>query len=163
MKEIIVYSKKFGVVKSKVDDSDYDLFSKYNWNISKDKGNLYLSARSVYVDNRLLKVKLHQLIMMPYDSKKYVIDHKDRDTLNNQKSNLRLATNKQNCYNRRPQSNKKSKYKGVTFYYNKWTATITKDYKKIHGGSFENEIDAAKKYNEMAIEYHGEFAYQNPI
>lgn len=35
--------------------------------------------------------------------------------------------------------------------------------KKYFGGYFTSVIDAAKKYNEMALKYHGEFAFLNKI
>lgn len=163
MKELTVYSKRYGIITAIVDNNVFDKIHSFNWNVSQDKGNFYLFARGIFPEDKLRKVKLHQLIMMPYDSKGFVIDHKDGNTLNNTKENLRLATRQQNSQNRKPQKNKKSTYKGVTFFYKKWTVTITTSGKKIHGGSFSDEVEAAKRWNELARQYHGEFAYQNPV
>lgn len=56
-----------------------------------------------------------------------------------------------------------SKYKGVFFKKckNKWQAVISVDKKQKHLGTFENEIDAAKAYNEAAVHYFGDTAIVN--
>jgi len=163
MKEIIINSKRYGVLKAKVDDQDYDRLKCFNWNISLSKGNLYVTCRQFFPDDKKRKVKMHQVVMMPYDNTKFVVDHKDNDALNNQRENLRLATFQQNSHNRRPLKNKLSKFKGVSFFQNGYTVAIVKDGKKIYGGRFKNELDAAKHWNSLAMEHHGEFAYQNPV
>jgi len=92
-----------------------------------------------------------------------LVDHIDGNGLNNRKANLRLCNHSQNAWNRRPNSGCHSKYKGV--YWNKdkkkWHATISKSYKRIHLGYFDNEIEAARAYDKKAKEFFGEFAYLN--
>lgn len=92
-----------------------------------------------------------------------VIDHKDGNGLNNVRSNLRDASSGQNNFNVGITKRNKSGYKGVYGYRGKYVACIRKSGKLIHGGSFVTAIDAAKKYNELAIEHHGEFAWLNKI
>jgi hypothetical protein len=62
-------------------------------------------------------------------------------------------------------SNCSSKYKGVSFRKDKqkFKAYIKANGKQIHLGYFENEIDAAKKYNEAALFYYGDKAILNII
>lgn len=163
MKELIVNSKRYGRVVSFVDDDKFEYLSQFNWNVSESKGNLYLVARQVYPDDKLRKVKIHQLVMWPYDSINYVIDHKDRNTLNNTKDNLRLATWTENNHNRKPQSNKAVPYKGVHRSYKGFRAEIMANGKRIGFGGFKTPEEAALKYNELARIHHGEFAYQNPV
>lgn len=59
--------------------------------------------------------------------------------------------------------NKKSKYKGVSWYkkYNKWATTVWHNNKKYHVGYFDDEIEAAKAYNQKAIELKGKRAKLN--
>lgn len=95
----------------------------------------------------------------------YVIDHADRNPLNNQRSNLRYATYSENSYNTSPRRNinKSSKYKGVTRYGNKYRAVIQYDGDKIHLGYFHSEVEAAIAYNVRAKELFKEFAYLNDV
>lgn len=93
------------------------------------------------------------------------IDHIDRDTLYIHPDNLRLATNSQNQFNKGPQRNNTSGFKGVYWseYHRNWRALIRADGKKKHLGCFTNKLDAARAYNEAALKYHGEYAYLNEI
>lgn len=163
MKELIIMSKRYGRVVSMVDDEDYDRVVIYNWNVSEDKGNLYLTARQIDPNDKLKKVKIHQFLMLPYDQKTYVVDHKNRNTLDNTKSNLRLATLADNAKNRRPQSNKAIPFKGVSKSYKTFTAEIMVNGIRFRVGKFKTPEEAALKYNELARIHHGEFAYQNPV
>jgi HNH endonuclease len=88
------------------------------------------------------------------------IDHIDRDSLNNQLNNLRIATESQSAMNRSKYKKEygcTSIYKGVILDGNKWRAYIGRDYI----GMFDSEIDAAKAYDEMAIKKYKEFAKTN--
>lgn len=62
-------------------------------------------------------------------------------------------------------SRNKSGFKGVSWDNGKerWLATICVDCKRIYLGRFDQVTDAARAYNEAAIKYHGEFAWQNRI
>ncbi len=93
------------------------------------------------------------------------IDHIDGNKLNNHISNLRAANQSENIANSKSRKNSTSKYKGVskTRSGSNWIARIAKDGKQIWLGSFLNEKEAAKAYNEAAIKYFGEFAYLNKI
>lgn len=99
---------------------------------------------------------------------KIFIDHIDRNGLNNMRSNLRFTTVALNACNTRFLSKSKSGYRGVYLYRNgymvgQYTACILVKRNKIFGGYFPTAIEAAKKYNELALKYHGEFARLNPI
>lgn len=63
---------------------------KYNWSLD---GHGYPCS---YIDGRI--VKLHQMIIGKSPSG-FVIDHIDRDKLNNHRSNLRHVTQKENMFN----------------------------------------------------------------
>jgi hypothetical protein len=98
------------------------------------------------------------------------IDHRDRNKLNYQKVNLRLATTSQNCINKNKNpklaQNKNgatSKYKGVSWNTNSkmWVAQIQVKGAKKHLGYFENDLDAAKAYDKAVLKYFGDFAVLN--
>ena len=94
-----------------------------------------------------------------------LVDHRDRDTLNNTRSNLRVCTRSQNQQNSvgKP-SQRRSRFKGVSYSKNRkksWRATIWVNGKQIHGGYFATEEEAARSYDRLAREHFGEFARPN--
>jgi len=99
----------------------------------------------------------------------FLVDHINRDKLDNRRSNLRLATPSDNEANKRKRRTQgdgqpSSKYKGVNKTKTKerpWRAIITVERRQIALGKFADEIDAAKAYNKAALHYYGEFAFIN--
>ena len=75
---------------------------------------------------------------------KLCVDHIDNDKTNNNISNLRFATSKENNQNRKLSSNNTSKVKGVYFHKRakKWCARIMINGINIHIGYFDNLEDA---------------------
>jgi len=57
---------------------------------------------------------------------------------------------------------KTSLFKGAQLQ-KKWRAYIAVNGKIFHLGCFQNEIDAAKAYNQAAIKYFGGFACLNSV
>jgi hypothetical protein len=93
-----------------------------------------------------------------------IVDHEDRDTLNDLIDNLRDADIFKNNRNKTSQKNSSSQYLGV--YSNgmgKWRAKIKVNNKNIHLGTFILESKAALAYNKSAVKYWGEFANLNII
>jgi len=89
-----------------------------------------------------------------------LIDHKNRNTLDNRLTNLREATPSQNSANCKRHSRKSRGVKGV--YWNsanrKWVSYIRRDGKSRYIGSFSNIDDAARAYEQAAKALFGEFA-----
>ena len=141
-----------------VDDDDYEYLNQFNWHTDKEG-----SVNSWRGSKNNKSVLLPRLIMKAPANLE--VDHIDGNRLNNQKSNLRLATSSQNKMNRGPRKDNKSGYKGVSWHKqrNQWTARIMANGKYQHLGLFGNILDAVKTYNEAAIKYFGEFAWINKI
>lgn len=167
---------------AKVDDEDYDELMKYKWHFKEDtrsyrrrKINPDLvpfgyAARSVrtYINKKfkISTVWMHVQIMKPEG--RLEVDHNNLDKLDNQRNNLRICTKSQNLRNSGLTLGKKgSKYKGV--YANNYRDKIEKPFMTkivIDGkltllGTFENEEDAAKRYDEKVKELFGPFARLN--
>lgn len=96
-------------------------------------------------------------------SKGIMIDHINGDTLDNRKSNLRVADSSGNKANSKKQVGTSSIYKGVSFAKRSklWYASIKFDGRSRNLGYFKDEIEAAKAYDRAARELFGEFAKPN--
>jgi hypothetical protein len=143
-----------------VDEEDYQRLSQYNWCLAARSHTDYAAN---YTNNccRLLHREVLKL-----SKGEPMVDHINHNGLDNRKCNLRLCTRNENAYNSlKKGKNTSSKYKGVCFDKNrdKWTASICKDKVRLNIGRFDTEIEAAKSYNEKAVELHGEFSYINII
>lgn len=156
MKKIKLTQGKYALV----DDTDFEKLNQYKWCVSKkrNKKNWYVIRNSKMINGKRYTILIHRVIMNCPKNK--MIDHIDGNSLNNQKKNLRIATNSQNCKNREKNRNNTSGYKGVFWHKksNKWITDIGVNGKKIHLGLFENPLEAYKAYCEACIKYHGKFA-----
>lgn len=150
----IELSGKYGAGKhALVDDEDYDrLYPHRKWQVDA-KGyvvlgyNLETRADALEAGRKYRRksvYKMHRLVLGVTDALTYV-DHIDRNPLNNQKSNLRLATPKQNAQNRKSHRGSSSKYRGVSWYEHckRWVAYGTLDGKHQVVGYFTDEYEAA--------------------
>lgn len=158
MSNIIIFPLTNGY-NAVIDSDDFAKVSEYKWYGRRGKNG------TIYATSTLHKnVHMHRHILGVNNPKEFV-DHIDHDGLNNTKSNLRIVNNSQNMQNMRPNKNTSSKFKGV--YWNsekmKWTTQIRINGKTKHIGHFAEEIEAAKRYNEMAIKHYGEYAFINPV
>lgn len=153
-----------------VDPQDYDQVVKYNWfAVRDDRG----TGPSYYARAKIAgkSTPLHRFLIgeIPAGA---VVDHIDRNPLNNCRSNLRVVNKYQSAQNRRAwvrrdkSSAAQSQYKGVYGRFKadgsiSWRAAIKKD-RKIHSiGCFTSEVEAAKAYDAKAVELHGEYAVLN--
>lgn len=95
----------------------------------------------------------------------FVVDHINRNRLDNRRENLRYASAEESMRNRGRFRNNTSGYKGV--HWNKasqnWLASIRAGGKQLHLGCFLTPLDAAIAYNNAAVKLHEEFASLNSI
>ncbi len=160
MKKITLTRNKHALV----DNEDFKKVNQFKWNASYNKTtkSFYALGYSPTKDGKRYRISMHRLIMNA--KKGQVTDHKNYDTLDNRKSNLRICTNAENIRNARPRKNT-SKYKGVYWYKKSknWRSHIKINGKRITLGSFTDEKNAALAYNIAAKKYFGEFAYLNKV
>ena len=117
-------------------------------------------ARGMFPSNNGKReyIKMHSLVTsFPVG---LMVDHKNRNKLDNRKSNLRLCTQKQNSYNvTRPRS--KTGMVGVQKHHNRYQAVIQNEGVNIYLGAYDCKIEAAKAYDKKCIELRGEYAVTN--
>jgi hypothetical protein len=142
-----------------IDSEDFWFFEEFKLRIidgSRRSGHKYLYI--VHGVKDYTYETFHRVIMNCPDDMQ--VDHKNGNTLDNRKSELRICTHSQNMQNAKPHCDKKSsKYKGVILVGSRWTMQIRGKYIK----SFDTEIEAAKAYNDYALKYYGRFAKLNEI
>lgn len=103
----------------------------------------------------------HRLIYLyHYGELPLMLDHKDRNVLNNRIENLRPATGSENQYNSLQESKINSGVKGVLWNkrLQKWQASITVEKNRIHLGVFEDLEVAKQTMFDARIKLHKEFA-----
>ena len=132
-----------------VDDSMYKELSKTRWRL-----NFY----GAVVGNRVFLSRV--ITKAPVG---LVVDHINRNKLDNRMTNLRICTQQQNTFNQTKHKRGSSKFKGVNFHEGtgKWRARINPNRKGIHLGLFEKEQEAADAYDKAATKHYGDFALLN--
>jgi hypothetical protein len=135
---------------------DYDDFINYvmgyRFTMTKD-GYVRYSSTKDGMNSKLL----HRVIVdCPEDM---VIDHINRDKLNNCRSNLRIATQQQNSMNRSKTKRNKSGVIGVSWHKGakKWQADIMLNNKTKYLGCFDDLEEACEVRKDAEIKYYGEF------
>jgi hypothetical protein len=139
-----------------VDDADFEWLSQWKWHARLDppSGKFYATRTS-----KPKNIQMARVILGLVDSK-IEAEHKNCDTLDNQRVNLRAATKSQNAANRNKPKTNTSGFKGVSWSkrLNKWRAAVKYNWKQIHVGYFVSKEDAFAAYQKKAVELHKEFA-----
>lgn len=88
------------------------------------------------------------------------IDHENRDTLDNRRSNLRACSRSLNNANSRRRKDNTSGFKGVSYdaARNRWWASLCCDGKDVLRKRFRTREEAYEAYCRAAREYFGEYA-----
>jgi hypothetical protein len=142
-----------------VDDDDYPILSLHTWWYGSN--GYVVTNIKVDVYTYKFNIPMHTVLLGKNDI--FVVDHINGNSLDNRRCNLRLCTHKQNCWNRRANIKSTSQYKGVFLVKKtgKWRTQIKYQGKIVSIGNFDNELEAARAYDNKAKLYYGEYARLN--
>lgn len=151
---MIIEKKNHGTFNVLIDKEDIEKINICKWYVdySPKFNNRYVVRNTKYGF-------LHRFIL---DLKSYsgndMIDHIDRNTLNNRKSNLRIVTNSINQKNRGLQSNNTSGISGVRYNdkIKSWVCRYTDNEKKRHTRTFSVNKYGFNEAKELAIKLRKE-------
>jgi hypothetical protein len=163
--DVLRLNEKYTVI---VDNADRDILER-NLTITKDGyARFKQDGTHFYV---------HRVLMFGEDCLRenvphtVLVDHKNWNRCDNRRSNIRECDSSSNLANSRKQAGTSSRFKGVSYVKNRgkyeayiWTGGQKgKGGKKKYLGLFKSEEEAAKKYNEAALKFFGEFVGLNDV
>lgn len=134
---------------AKVDNEDFDKVKGINWHV-----DTHGYARSTIYGS------MHRFILEPPPDK--FVDHiSTPDILDNRRSNLRVATPQESCFNTSPYG--KSGVKGLRWVESsqKWLVELIFNGKHVLREMVEDKLEATKLFDMYALKYQGEFAWIN--
>ncbi len=135
-----------------VDAADYEWLSQWTWH--------QCGGYAVRLEKRRLIFMHREITQAPRGR---VVDHKNRNKLDNTRDNLNVCTQQENLRNRSKRRGTASRFRGVSYNKScaKWFARIGLDGRTIHLGYFTDEVEAARAYDRKAVELFGESARLN--
>lgn len=149
-------SKTYGIDKMLdiiVDDDVYEKYKNIKFSVSAEYGLdlyyfRYFEGRPKYLHREIMECPLS-----------LQVDHINNNTLDCRRVNLRIVTKAQNAANRR---SKNKNHRGVYKKSNgKYSISVTQDGLEYLVRYFETELEASRKYDELAKFVHGDYAHQN--
>lgn len=154
--KMYVYDK-YGNIKDStiIDIDDVERVKKYKWSCKIEEDNrVYFTSK---MNDGQVALRLNRFILN-YDGK-FAIDHINRDTRDNRKINLRIASKSQNAMNTGNYKHNTSGFKGV--YYSssrqRWIASIQINGKK-KSNHFKTKEEAINRRKELELKYFGEYS-----
>jgi hypothetical protein len=157
--EIVIESETYGTFYAKIDLEDVDRCKPFVWGIRRCRNKEESQKEFYYAGNGKVGF-LHGYLSGK--KKGYLTDHKNLDTLDNRRDNLRVVSRSQNSMNRGMQSNNMSGHIGVAWNKKteKWASFITKDKRRKHLGYYTDINDAIEARKEAEIKYFGEYRFK---
>lgn len=143
-----------------VDDVDYEYLMKWKWYADWHRKHFRAKRALLEVGGKQKIICMHTVIAERMGIGAKYIDHRDQNPLNNQRSNLRGATNSQNLHNRGAQKNSKTGVKGVSLCAStgRYRGQIVVEGRFYNLGRFDTIAEAAAAVQRRREELVGEFA-----
>lgn len=155
MRKIHLIRDKFVLV----DDVDYVRLSAFKWILSTSG----YAVRSIATPGKYANGKgrrklvyMHRELMGAVSGQ--MIDHINRDQLDNRRKNLRFCSSSENHVNSKVYKNNSTGYRGVYRQYKKWTARLNFRKNKFLLGTFDTKKEAVEARRSAEEKILGEFA-----
>lgn len=154
-----INSRKHGILKALFSKEDLEFVISKRWYVGKFYNTFYV------IDG---KSRLHTYLMNPIRNKQ-VVDHINRNGLDNRRSNLRICSFSENAMNITTQKGKL--YKGINYRTTgikykenpKYVVRIIVNKKEHAIGSFTTLKEAILEYNRASEKYHGIFGIKHEV
>lgn len=141
------------------DDEDWhEVTYKKTWYGWLNKKSVYALWGSNVAMHRVVYGKCNEAL-----AKGESIDHKNGNTLDNRRENLRRASHSEQAHNKRKRAGCSSAYYGVRRSGKKWTGGVRKEGEYYGAGIHDTEEEAALAYNRIAKQVYGDKAQLNVI
>ena len=133
-----------------VDDEDYERVNQYTWCKNYNGNNRKILTT---IDDEVISLQT------------FIEKGSFQQIKNNDFTRKNLTTNGNSARWTKAKANSSSKYKGVTWNKKrkKWVVRINVEGKNEYLGSYNNEDEAARAYNQAVLEYWGGEGYMNVI
>lgn len=124
-----------------VDDEDYEHLSQYKWRLG---GNGYVN-RDIWRNGKSNVISMHRQIMGLRQGDGKLVDHINRNPLDNRRKNLRIANKSLNALNAKIRSDNKSGIRNISFdkSKDKWRYSFKVD-GRVYASRFSDFDEAVK-------------------
>jgi hypothetical protein len=144
-----------------VDDDDYEELNKYRWCVNICGQLIPYAARNIRdtVTGKQRTVRMHRVVMGVQDAPRTTeVDHRNHDTLDNRKENLRVTDHAGNLANRKgAQANSRTGIRGVFLRPSgKYQAWVQHRRQRYHLGYYQTLEEAAAVVGEARKRLFGE-------
>lgn len=141
-----------------VDDEDYDWLTKRSWHAKQNNGSNIYACSSTTINKKKVAMRMHRYILGITDPS-ILVDHRNGDSLDNRRCNLRVCDAYQNSWNRKLTRNDV----GVSLKNDKWCVSLRVKKKEIELVGFKSKESAVFVYNKVVSFYRGDFASLNEL
>jgi hypothetical protein len=153
---IFLCQKDGSILQTLIDTSDLPLMETFQgtWHAFNDRGSFYVAGNYKTITNRWAVIPLHRFLLNP--DKNEVVDHINHDTLDNRRSNLRIATRSENATNRKGATqNSMSQIRGVNWHkrVRKWYARVRVKGQVLYAKYFDTLEEAEKAVKEARAKF----------
>jgi len=145
-----------------VDPEDFERLNQYKWHCTHFGYAIRAARNKSGKGSRQVAVYMHKLVCPVPEGA--IVDHINRNPLDNRKANLRPATQKQNVWNRKfVRKGGRTHYNGIRWDKNreKWQVRLAINGRRESFGYYADEVEAARAYDRVIKQYRGQFAALN--